>query len=494
MTSIRTRLTAWNGGVLALSLVVFAIAAYAFLRYATMAQIDRALDQQVRIVALTVKAHQGNGRSDDAVLADVVRDLEARGISVVMRPEIPHTIITSPVRIERDEESSPANASARPEMNWANLAMKLNAPRGDDEAFSVRGRHGGVRAVSEQLDIGAPRVVLVATQPMHATIELLETARDAALIALPLVLLLALASGYLLARRALDPIAAMTAEADAIGARNLHERLSVRTPGDELGRLATTFNSVLERVDVAMEQQRRFTADASHELRTPVALIRAEADVALADERVHDPEYREALGVIRDGAVQLSRIVEDLFLLARADAGQPLISRGSLYLDELATGTVHSLRSVAELRGIELTVDAVDDAPFSGDEELLRRALRNLIDNAIKYSEAGGRVHVALTRDNGVYRITVSDNGSGIPPLDQPHIFERFYRSDGARGHSESAAGSGAGLGLAIAREIAEVHGGQLSLLGSSPQGSSFELTLPIGATSDDAAYESLSS
>jgi signal transduction histidine kinase len=460
-----------------------------------LAQVDRALDQQVRIVALTVKAHQGSGRSDAAILADVVHDLEARGISVVTRPEIPHTIITSPVRIERDEENASADTSARPEMNWSDLATKLKASRDDDAAFSVRGRHGGVRALGEQLDIGAPPVVLVATQPMHATIELLETARDAALIALPLVLLLALASGYLLARRALDPIAAMTAEADAIGARNLHERLSVRTPGDELGRLATTFNSVLARVDVAMEQQRRFTADASHELRTPVALIRAEADVALADGRVHDPEYREALGVIRDGSVQLSRIVEDLFLLARADAGQPLLSRGPLYLDELATSTVHSLRSVAELRGLELTVDVLDEAPFSGDEELLRRALRNLIDNAIKYSGAGNHVHLALTRDESVYRITVTDEGPGIPLVDQPHIFERFYRSDGTRGHSESASGSGAGLGLAIAREIAEVHGGQLALLRSSPQGTSFELTLPIEpAVSASERSERLSS
>jgi two-component system OmpR family sensor kinase len=488
MASIRTRLTAWNGGVLALVLLAFAIAAYTFLRSATLAQIDRALDQQVRIVALTVKAHQGSGRDDAATLADVVHDLETRGISVTQRSELPRTIVTSPVRIERDEEDHSSRPTNEAGMDWGDLASTLRAPRNDDEAFFVRGQRGGSRAVSEQLKIGSLPITLVATQPMHATVELLETAQDAALIALPLVLLLALMSGYLLARRALDPISAMTAEAGAIGARNLHERLSVRNPGDELGRLATTFNSVLERVDVALEQQRRFTADASHELRTPVALIRAEADVALSDGSAHDPEYREALGVVRDGAVQLSRIVEDLFLLARADAGQPLLTRRLVDLDEMVTTTVHSLRAVAELRGVELMVKVQGEAPFFGDEELLRRALRNLIDNAIKYSQEGGHVHVALTQDDTTYRTTVTDEGAGIPVSDQPHIFERFYRGDSARGHNESANGSGAGLGLAIAREIAEVHGGQLELRRSSPQGSSFALSLPIVPMDDPNA------
>ena len=491
MASIRSRLTAWNGGVLALVLVVFAMGAYIFLRYATLAQVDRALEQQVRIVALTVTAHQSGGGSDSAVLADVVRDLEARGMSVTRHAGMPQAIVTSPVRIEGDERNRAATAGSDPaaaNMDWADLERKMNTARGDDEAFFVAGHRGGIRALAEQLDIGVPRVMLVATQPMHATEELLETARDAALIALPLGLLLALVSGYLLARRALDPIAAMTAEAGVIGARNLHERLSVRNPDDELGRLAATFNRVLQRVDGALEQQRRFTADASHELRTPVALIRAEAEVALADARDHDTEDREALGVIRDGAVQLSRIVDDLFLLARADAGQPLLTRHLLYLDELVAMAAHSMRAVAELRGVELTVEVAGEAPFSGDEELLRRVLRNLIDNAIRFSRNAGVVHIALTNREGMHRIIVTDHGSGIPVHDQPHIFERFYRGTTARGHDGTTDGPGAGLGLCIAQEIAELHGGRLQLLQSSPDGSSFELTLPIDAVDDPLA------
>ncbi|MEP6620930.1 MAG: HAMP domain-containing sensor histidine kinase [bacterium] len=482
MATIRTRLTVWNGGVLALVLCAFAIAAYGFLGYATRAQVDRALDQQVQLVALTLKAHRDAG-SDSAVITAVVRDLESRGINAARRADFPSIIVTSPIRVESDEDErgGPSRRDTnQSNIDWQDLRRKLAALRDEDASFSVRGHRGGVRAVLERLDIGTPRVQLIATQPMHATIELLETARDAELIALPLVLLLALLAGYLLAQRALAPISAMTTEADAIGARNLHERLSVQNPRDELGRLATTFNSVLERVDVAMEQQRRFTADASHELRTPVALIRAEADVALSGEGEHDPEFRAALGVIRDGAVQLSRIVNDLFLLARVDAGQPLLTRNAMYLDELVTTTVQGHRAIASVSGVEFRVQLPGEIPYVGDEELLRRVLRNLLDNAIKYTRQPSIVDVALRSEGSTHCITVADRGIGITIEDQPHIFERFFRSDHVRGHSESAYGAGAGLGLAIAREIAELHGGRLELEHSSPQGSTFALSLPF--------------
>ncbi|MEP7348103.1 MAG: HAMP domain-containing sensor histidine kinase, partial [Gemmatimonadaceae bacterium] len=274
-------------------------------------------------------------------------------------------------------------------------------------------------------------------------------------------------------------IAAMTAEARRIGSRNVHERLSVGNPGDELGQLAITFNEVLQRVDSALEQQRRFTADASHELRTPVALIRAEADVALSEGAASDGEYRAALSVIRDGSQQLSRIVNDLFLLARADAGQTVMSPHVMYLDELVSSTVQSMRLLADAKHIQLHVLPLAEVSFQADEELLRRALFNLLDNAIRYSPDASQVHVALERDEKWYRIAVTDDGPGIGADDQLHIFERFFRGDSSRAHSESANGAGAGLGLAIAREIAELHGGQLRLRRSDASGSSFELILP---------------
>jgi two-component system OmpR family sensor kinase len=482
MASIRTRLTAWNGGVLVLVLCVFAIAAYVFLRYATFAQVDRALHQQVSVVELTARAQAGSSTGRRDLLPALVKDLEVHGLLVRTPPSLPNALVTTPVRIEREDEGrrdTTETSAARPDIDWNDLRAKLGVPRDDDEAFTVRGRRGGIRVLTEQLSVDGHAITLIATQPLHETVELLETARTAALIALPIAVLLAVLSGYVLARRALDPIAAMTVQARRIGSRNLHERLTIRNSRDELGQLALTFNEVLQRVDGALEHQRRFTADASHELRTPIALIRAEADVALSDGVATDGEYRAALSVIRDGSHQLSRIVNDLFLLARADAGQTLVSRHPMYLDELVTSTVHSMRALADNKDVALQVRVPGDVPYQADEELLRRALRNLLDNAIKYSAGAGKVDVSLERDGGVYRITVTDDGRGMSANDQAHIFERFFRGDSSRPHSESANSAGAGLGLAIAREIAELHGGHVDLRRSDASGSMFELTLP---------------
>jgi two-component system OmpR family sensor kinase len=482
MASIRTRLTAWNGGVLVFLLLVFAVAAYVFLRSAALAQIDHSLHQQMRLLTLTARAPVEEEK-EGSVMDAFVRDLESDALLVTVAPGMPNTLVTAPARIEQDEEErqrKPAGRrSAGPDLDWSDLAQKIKSPRDSNKAFSVRGPHGGSRVLTERLVIASQPTLLVATQPLHETIELLETAQYAALIALPIAVLLAIVSGNALARRALDPVASMVSEARQIGVRNLHERLSIRNPNDELGRLAMTFNDVLERVDRALEQQRRFTADASHELRTPIALIRAEADVALSGSSGGEGEYRAALTVIRDASQQLSRIVNDLFLLARADAGQTLIAPHAMRLDELVATTAHGMRALADQRGLELKVGALPSVAYEGDEELLRRALRNLLDNAIKYSNGPGCIGLSLDGDGTNYRISVDDSGPGIPTDDQAHIFERFYRGDRARGHRESSTGAGAGLGLAIAREIAELHGGRVELRRSSESGSSFDLILP---------------
>ena len=487
MTSVRVRLTAWNGGVLALLLCTFALAAYTFLRYATIAQVDRTLEEQVQIAITDIRQSVRNaGRIDSVALAIAARDLEARGFQVTIPVGMPNTIVLGHVLVLREGERPAAIAPRDSGMAYIDaddLVGKVGEVRDDDEAdesFSVSGRRGGVRALAELVDSVSPAIRVVATQPMHEPLELLETAREAILVMLPIGILLALALGYLLAGRALQPIAAMTSEARGIGARNLHERLTVTDARDELGQLASTFNDVLQRIELAMAQQRRFTADASHELRTPVALIRAEADVALSGVGQEREEYRAALVGIRDGSEQLSRIVNDLFLLARSDAGQTLGSPAPVYLDEIVTSSVQSMRALAERRGVSLSVEAPGEVPYHGDDELLRRVVRNLLDNAIKYARGPGHVRVALARDGEVYRVSVRDEGPGISSEDQPHIFDRFYRGDNARGHSESEHGAGAGLGLAIAREIAELHGGRLELRHSSSAGSWFELVLPV--------------
>jgi two-component system OmpR family sensor kinase len=485
VATIRARLTAWNSLVLLFILLEFAVVAYVFLQHVTVTQVDRSLRQQMNASLLAAQEAQQRGKDDSTAMRVLDRELSEVGLDVIKPALIPEAVVTIPSRIETKDprqtsESVPAASSV---IDWSDLRNKIKGRGRHDEPFTVEGPDGGARVATQTIQLASRKILLVSSQPLGEVSELLEEARFGALIALPVALLLSLFTGYALARRALTPVASMTAEARRIGARNLHDRLSIQNPHDELGQLAVTFNSVLERIDRALEQQRRFTADASHELRTPIALIRAEADVALSGSNgrgsVEEEEYRAALNVIRDGSQQLSRVVNDLFLLARADAGQTMITPHEMQLDDLVRATSHGMRALADEKGLELKINVDGSVPYQGDEEMLRRILRNLLDNAIKYSTGPGTIEVSLIRDAGTYRVCVSDSGQGISPEAQGHIFDRFFRGDSARGHVESQSGSGAGLGLAIAREIAELHGGRVELSRSNGKGSTFELILP---------------
>jgi signal transduction histidine kinase len=267
--------------------------------------------------------------------------------------------------------------------------------------------------------------------------------------------------------------------------------LPVANERDELGRLALVINGLLARLDASFEQQRRFMADASHELRTPIAIMRSEAEVALSEPETSNRELRESIGIFKDETKRLTGIVEDLFMLARADAGQYKLTPKEFYLDELASEVARAVRTLIAEKGLTLQTDAAEEMPFRGDENLLRRLLLNLVDNAIKYTPRGGAVTVSCKADGKRYLITVSDTGPGIPTEAQPHIFDRFYRADSARSRAEDdSAGltSGAGLGLSIARWIAEAHNGTLELLRTSETGSVFQMVLPRSGVSADYA------
>ena len=221
-------------------------------------------------------------------------------------------------------------------------------------------------------------------------------------------------------------------------------------------------------------------ADASHELRTPLSVIRTTSAVALQRADREKAEYREALGIVEEEARRLTRIVEDMFTLARADAGQPGLQRTQFYLNELLADVARAASVLAARKNIQIDVSLADEARFEGDEALLRRMLLNLLDNAIRHTEDGGKVQITLEPRAGQYVVRVGDTGGGIPPQDQPHIFERFYRADKARSRAETIAGSGAGLGLPIARSIAEAHHGSLELERSGETGAVFVILLPI--------------
>jgi two-component system, OmpR family, sensor kinase len=268
----------------------------------------------------------------------------------------------------------------------------------------------------------------------------------------------------------------MADRARKIGVENLSERLPVARRRDELAHLAETFNELLGRLEASLVQQRQFMADASHELRTPVATTRTAASVALQQEHRDEAEYRETLRIVEQQAVRLSRVVDDMFTLARADAGNYPVRMTPMYLDEVIDEVVRAARVVASTREVAIDPMTVPSATFTGDEDLIRRMLVNLIDNAVRHAPAGSTVRIDLDGTDNGYAIAVRDQGPGIPPEIRPHIFERFFRSDVSR---RPDAHDGAGLGLALARWIANVHGGDVVLARSTQAGSTFVITLP---------------
>jgi heavy metal sensor kinase len=269
----------------------------------------------------------------------------------------------------------------------------------------------------------------------------------------------------------------MNSQTQRISAENLSARLDVTNSRDELGRLATTINDLLARLENPFKEQQRFIADASHELRTPLAVLRGETEVSLSKPRTID-EYEQSLSLIQDEAEQLSRIVEDLFILAR----QPINTRAALNkervsLNDAARDCARAAQVLAGQKGVNLKLEkGSPPITLHGDQELITRLILNLLDNAVKYTPAGGDISLALARQNGNAEIVVRDTGIGIPESAQPRVFDRFYRVDKAR----ARAMGGAGLGLSIAQWIVEVHGGEISVASVPGEGSTFTVVLPL--------------
>jgi heavy metal sensor kinase len=319
--------------------------------------------------------------------------------------------------------------------------------------------------------------IVVAGGSLEPIDEELEALRDTLAYVVPIALLMAAFGGWFLAHRSLAPVVGMAERARRLGGDDLSGRLPVANPRDELGRLAETFNDLLGRLESSMKQQRQFMADASHEMRTPITTTRTAANVALQQPHRDEDEYRHSLTVIEQQATRLSRIVDDMFTLARADAGNYPVRKHPMYLDEVVDEVVSAARIVASTKDVRIQCNCASSATFVGDEELIRRMLMNLLDNAVRHSSSGAVVSVCLQTVESGYSIVVADQGPGIPPENQPHIFERFYRVDPSR--SRGNRDGGAGLGLALARWVAHLHGGTVTLTSCSDTGSTFTVALP---------------
>jgi heavy metal sensor kinase len=333
-----------------------------------------------------------------------------------------------------------------------------------------------VRLASSVYHIEDQRVVLrVAYSEERLWRELGEFGQVLAL-GFPIAVLLAGLGGYALARKALSPIDSMATQAKTISAERLGDRLCIENSQDELGKLATVFNEMLGRLQAAFDQLRRFTADASHELRTPLTAIRSVGEVALQDQR-SPAEYRDVIGSMLEEVDRLTRLSESLLALSRADAGHVQLQREEIPLIRVAREASSVVEVLAEEKRQQIDIEGDANIMVSVDRLILRQAVVNLLDNAIKYSPAESPILVRVqSGGNQQVFLDVVDQGPGIPSEHQAYVFDRFYRVDRAR----TREWGGAGLGLSITRWAVEAHGGEIALKSEEGHGCTFRVSLPV--------------
>jgi heavy metal sensor kinase len=450
---VRVRLTLWYVAAVLVVLAVYAAVVFTFVRR----NLSAALDQQLRsdfswAAAMVDQTPQGTitWYQGDEEFGD---------------EELPWLQVWSPDG--RQLLYSNFEAQRRPVPGTSALAARAD----NDEIVSVPARPVPVRVLSRRGRIGPRRVVIQVARSESTMREQLRRLVLILVLGLPLAVAVAGLGGYTLARGALAPIERMTDRARHITAERLTDRLPVANPDDEIGRLATVFNDTLARLQESFDQMRRFTADVSHQLRTPLTAIRSVGEVGLRGYR-DEAAYRSIIASMLEEADRLASLVHRLLTLSRSETGQAALSREPVDLHALAIEVVAHLGVLAEEKQQSIVVDPHDGAEALADREVLRQAFINLVDNAIKFSPVGGRVRIRISETPKDAMFEVVDSGPGVSPEARARIFDRFYRA------ADEASG-GSGLGLSIARGAAEANGGRLTLESTGPSGSTFRITIP---------------
>jgi heavy metal sensor kinase len=359
---------------------------------------------------------------------------------------------------------------------------QLNHPVYEDKELGGK----PLRFLSQSIVVHGRFFTVQTGLPTHEALQTLVLFRRYLSMFAPLILLAASGLGYWLSERALSPVDALTRGARAISGTNLSGRLEQLHTGDELQRLSDTLNEMLSRIETAFLRVTQFTGDASHELRTPISLIRTEAEIALRKSR-SEPEYCAALRHILLEAERTTSLVEKLLSLARADSGREALEIRPFNLRETVLKVASEWRTVAGSEALRFTETITpSNVPVEGDETVLQQLLNILLDNAVKYTPAPGRIDLSLDQVDHKAILTVADSGIGITEEEQSKIFERFYRADKARSRELG----GAGLGLAIARWIVQQHHGSIEVRSAPGKGSTFVVELPLQATAERHVVE----
>jgi heavy metal sensor kinase len=452
LPSVRTRLTLWYAGVLTLIVCIFSAGILLFVEARLYAALDAQLGREIATIDRVYREEP-----------EELKDLASHwGVTLFQIDE------GGSIRYQTEGWDRDGLARAL-QAGGSVVPLSWKAPNG--RRYRVQHVSGSSHRVAAAIE----------ETPVRDTLRTLTVVLA---IGIPFAVGLAIAGGYFLAGRVLAPVGAMADKAREITAESLAERLPVDNREDEFGRLATVFNDTLSRLQDAFERLRRFTADASHELRTPLTAMRSVGEVALRDT-LDAGAYRDVIGSMLEEVDRLTRLVESLLTLTRADSGKIQLTPEAVDLGVLAGNVIDQLRVLADEKQQDLALRAPTAVHAVGDAGLFRQALMNLIHNAIKYTPNGGTISVELKAVKpGQAAIEVRDTGPGIPAEHRDRIFDRFYRLDASRSREEG----GVGLGLAIARWAVEANGGRIELGSDCERGSVFRILLP---THDNSSADS---
>jgi len=447
--SIRSRLTAWYSLVTVIVLVSGAVAVSLVQERLAFQRLDRELER----LMLTLEG--------------VMRTEFGEGLDLIAAAEEASTEVVAPDRtlLLTRYDGGLLEAWGRPlPIRWVPSYDRIGL-----ETITVGTTR--LRALSRHVVYKEHRYVAT----VMASLEGIEAENNNVRIALAAGVLFALAvagiGGWVVGRESLRPLTQLAEQAASISEHEPSRRLQAPGADDELGRFAQAFNALLDRLGAALHGQRQFMADASHELRTPVSVVRTTAQVTLAQAARPEHDYRESLTIVEEQSTRLARLVDAMFLLSRAEAhGIPLV-REPLYLDDLVAECARALRVLADERRVTIRTAGDAEVMFAGDNTLLKQMVGNLLDNAIRHATIFGTVTATVGHDSNTLTIRVADDGEGVPVEYRDRIFERFARFD--------SGSQGAGLGLPIARWIAEAHGGTLTLEATHGRGSCFTVSLP---------------
>ena len=466
--SLRFRMTAWYAGLLLCALLVFGVSVYLGLERYLISTQQATLASECRAIGSELLP-QLPGKRADWLMSE---------INEAYAPEVNARF----VRVSR-EGTGVVYLSGAPK-DGAFEPAEIPFPQGKEKENSRRIRlNNGRQLLANTMSFTTPdgSHFLVETGiPLERTQVVLHGLLLTLGIYTPFIVFLAVAGGYWLMRRSLEPVDEITERAEGITSSNLSERLPIIRTGDELERLSTALNRMIERLDDAFQHINRFSADASHELRTPLTILQLELEGIVHDDPLNE-SFERHIGSALEETHRMSRIVESLLAISRLDAGEVKLDKLHLNLSELVARTAGEMKVLAQDKSIALSISVEEGVYLEGDRTHLQQVVLNLVDNAIKYTQEGGAIHVRLYVKDWRTIIEVSDNGAGIPSHALPHVFERFYRADKAR----SRASGGAGLGLSIVKAICTAHRAAIFVTSEEGKGSSFSVEFPSAAASD---------